>query len=129
MKPLFPLVALGLTAACGMALAHDAAHDAANAGAPQAPARCELRLTPVSGGTEIEGRVIALVPVSGTYDLALTSRTGGNSMVIRQSGDFAARPGEDAILTETRLSGAPSRHDVDLDVTVAGRPLACTRNL
>lgn len=122
MKPLVPLgVTLILATACGAVLAHDQI----TADNPT-HARCELRLTPVSGGTEIDGRVIAPTgTVRGTYDLAMTSRSSGGSVALRQSGDFEARPGADAVLTETRLPGQPSRQDIDLRVTVAGAVLPC----
>lgn len=119
MKPLFPLALIGITAACGAAIAHDSAPRNAD------PVRCELRLQAVAGGTQIEGRVVADRPVAGTYQMALTSRSSGGSTTIRQGGDFEAAPGADAILSQTRLMGAPSRQHVDLEVRVGGRRIAC----
>lgn len=119
MKPLFPFALIGVTAACGAAIAHDAAPT------QPAPLRCEVRLDAVAGGTRIEGRVIADQPVSGTYVMAMTSRSAGGSTTIRQAGDFEAAPGADAILSQTQLMGAPSRQQVDLEVRVGGRRLPC----
>lgn len=91
----------------------------------QAGTRCEIALNAIPGGTRIEGRVIAASPVSGTYDLAITSRMGGGHATIRQSGDFTARPGTPALLGETEMLGAPANHAVDLQVRIGPQRLTC----
>ncbi len=73
-----------------------------------------------------DGRaVFAASPVSGTYDLAITSRMGGGRATIRQSGDFTARPGTPALLGETEMLGAPANHAVDLQVRIGPQRLTC----
>ena len=111
----------GFAAACSVATAQ--AGDTGTA--PAAPLRCEIALDAVPGGTRIEGRVISATAVSGTYDLAITSRSGGGRTKIRQSGDFDARPGAPALLGETELYGVPASHSVDLDVRIHGQRLTC----
>ncbi|PVH29321.1 curli-like amyloid fiber formation chaperone CsgH [Pararhodobacter oceanensis] len=91
----------------------------------QQPTRCEISLERVQGGTMIEGRVTSDTTINGSYTMAITSRSSGGSTTIRQSGDFQATPGTPAILSETRMMGAPGNHDVDLDVRVSGRALSC----
>lgn len=91
----------------------------------QTGTRCEIALNAIPGGTRIEGRVIAASPVSGTYDLAITSRMGGGRATIRQSGDFTARPGTPALLGETEMLGAPANHAVDLQVRIGPQRLTC----
>jgi hypothetical protein len=90
-----------------------------------APLRCEVVLDAVGGGTAISGTVHSDHPVTGQYQMAITSRSAGGSATIRQSGAFEAGPGRPAILGETRLMGSPARQEVDLTVTVAGDRLRC----
>ena len=91
----------------------------------EGPIRCEIALDPVAGGTLIEGRIDSDIRVRGTYAMAITSRTGGGSVSLRQSGDFEAAPGAPARLGETRLPGGPERHHVDLEIRVDGRNRSC----
>lgn len=93
--------------------------------APSDPLRCEIALDAVRGGTRIEGRVISATPVTGTYEMQITSRMGGGRASIRQSGDFDARPGAPALLGETEMRGAPASHEVDLQIRVGARRLSC----
>lgn len=120
-----PALIMGLTlagfsaAACGIPASHAQTADA------DAPLRCEIALEPVAGGTMIEGRVTSNTAVTGTYAMAITSRSAGGSTTIRQSGDFEASAGTPASLSETRLMGSPGSHSVDLEVRVNGRRLSC----
>ena len=116
----------GFAAACSVATAQ--AGDTGTTPAA-APLRCEIALEAVAGGTRIEGRVISATPVSGTYDMAITSRSSGGHTTIRQSGDFDARPGTPALLGETELYGSPASHSVDLDVRIHGQRLTCADSL
>lgn len=103
---------------------------APGSGPARAPLRCEIALDAVRGGTEITGIVTSDVrAVAGDYRLAITSRSAGGSATIRQSGAFQARPGQPAILGQTRLMGPPASQDVDLSVTVAGARLLCASSL
>lgn len=130
MRPRFhtkaPMLFLGLAlagfaAACTVASADTDAPQ----GASNAPQRCEVALDAVPGGTRIAGRVTSATPAAGTYDMAITSRSGGGQTTIHQSGAFNARPGEPALLGETELYGAPARHSVALEVQIGGRRLTC----
>jgi len=122
-----PALILGLTlagfsaAACGIPASY--AHTSPTR--TEAPMRCEISLDAVRGGTMIEGRVTSDTAVTGTYAMAITSRSSGGSTTIRQSGDFEATPGEPATLSETRLMGSPASHSVDLEVRVDGRRMSC----
>ncbi|MCB1406675.1 MAG: hypothetical protein KDK01_10560 [Rhodobacteraceae bacterium] len=120
-----PALIVGLTlagfsaAACGIPASHAQTTDS------DTPLRCEIALEPVAGGTMIEGRVTSNSAVTGTYAMAITSRSSGGSTTIRQSGDFEASAGAPATLSETRLMGSPASHSVDLEVRVGGRRLSC----
>ncbi|WP_323034709.1 curli-like amyloid fiber formation chaperone CsgH [Pararhodobacter sp.] len=122
-----PALIVGLTlagftaAACGIPASNA---QTSNTDA-DAPVRCEISLEALSGGTMIEGRVSSRTAVTGTYAMAITSRSSGGTSTIRQSGDFEAAPGETATLSETRLMGSPASHSVDLEVRVNGRRLSC----
>lgn len=124
-----PALIVGLTlaglaaAACGIP-ASQAGTTTADA---NAPLRCELVMEPVSGGTRIAGRVFSNSSVTGTYTMAITSRSSGGTSTIRQSGDFEAAAGAPATLTETRLMGSPASHSIDLDVRVGGRRVSCAQ--
>lgn len=116
-----PALFLGLSLA-GFA----AACSTATASADSAPLRCEISLDALhGGGTRIGGIVTSAVPVQGSYALAITSRSGGGSASIRQSGEFAAPAGVPTPLGETEVWGSPSSHAVDLEIRVGGRRLAC----
>lgn len=117
-----PALFLGLALA-GLAAAAVTAETGETAAA--APLRCEITLEALSGGTRIAGRVSSTTPVSGTYEMQITSRMGGGRSSIRQSGEFAARPGAPAELGETEMFGAPSAHAVDLEIRVGHQRLAC----
>lgn len=122
-----PALIVGLTlagftaAACGIPASHAQTSSANN----DAPLRCEIALEHVNGGTVIEGRVSSDTSVTGTYAMAITSRSSGGTSTIRQSGDFEASAGETATLSGTRLMGSPASHSVDLEVRVGGRRLSC----
>ena len=123
-----PALFLGLSLAAFAAACSVATAQAGDTGTTPAaaPLRCEIALDAVPGGTRIEGRVISATPVSGTYDMAITSRSAGGRTTIRQSGDFDASPGAPALLGETELYGTPASHAVNLDVRVHGQHLTCT---
>lgn len=116
-----PAVLLGLSlaamAACSAAFAENSR--------PAAPVVCEIALEPAGSGTLITGRVHAERATQGSYAMAITSTGGGGRTTIRQSGDFSVAAGGTEVLGETRLSGSPRSHHVDLDVTVGGRALTC----
>ena len=117
-----PAVFLGLSLA-GFA----AACSSSLAGADTAPAplRCEIALSALPGGTRIGGTVLSSTPVSGSYEMAITSRSNGGRATIRQSGDFTAPAHIPTPLGETELTGSPARHSVDLEIRVNGRRLTC----
>lgn len=127
-----PALILGLSLAgfaalaCGIPASIAGTNSTTSSGTTaQQPTRCEISLERVQGGTMIEGRVTSDTTVNGSYTMAITSRSSGGSTTIRQSGDFQATPGSPAILSETRMMGAPGNHNVDLDVRVGGRALSC----
>lgn len=121
-------IALGLAAAtvsaaaCGVPASQ--AHTVTTAN--DAPLRCEIIREASRGGTRIEARVVTDHAVTGTYEMSLTSRSGGGRTSIRQGGEFEAAPGEPAILSQSRLPGSPSAHSVDLTVRADGQRLSCT---
>lgn len=119
-----PALFLGLSLAALAAAALAQAPETQRA-APSEPLRCEIALDAVRGGTRIEGRVISATPVTGTYEMQITSRMGGGRASISQSGDFDARPGAPALLGETEMRGAPASHEVELEIRVGARRLSC----
>ena len=94
-----------------------------NAG--HAPLRCEVALEDLGGATRIQGRVHSDRAISGTYTMAVTSRSAGGMANIRQSGDFQAAPDTPALLGETRLMGRPDAQSVDLEIRVEGTRMTC----
>lgn len=68
-----------------------------------APLRCEIRTTPVSGGVELAGIAAADRPLSGTYELDVRKTGGGGTSNTMQGGEFELRPGEDAIVSVVGL--------------------------
>lgn len=118
-----PAVLLGLSLA---AMAACSAAFAENSRPAAAPVVCEIALEPAGSDTLITGRVHASRATQGAYAMAITSTGGGGRTTIRQSGDFSVAAGGTEVLGETRLSGSPRSHHVDLDVTVGGRALTCT---
>jgi len=113
----------------GLALVAFTAACTAEATAPAAPVACAVALDAVPGGTRIQGQVTANRAVSGSYAMAITSRSSGGSASIRQSGDFTARAGETTRFGETRLTGSPAHQQVDLEIRVDGQRLSCARPL
>lgn len=114
-------------AACGVP-----ASQAGTASASSGPVRCEISISDARGATTIEGRVNADRPVSGTYRLAITSRSSAGQSMINQSGDFTASSSSPAILGQTTLGGTRGQYSADLEVNVAGERLRCSdsaRNL
>lgn len=114
-----PALFLGLSMAALAAAAMAQSETAAE------PLRCEVALDAIQGGTRIEGRVVSTAPVSGTYQMQITSRMGGGRASISQSGEFSARPGAPALLGETEMRGAPGSHAVELEIRVGSRRLTC----
>ena len=117
----------------GLALSGFAAACTAEASGPAtatAPATatvaCEIALDAIPGGTRVEGRVTAPRAVSGSYAMAIDSRSGGGSATIRQSGEFRAPAGRSTFAT-TDLTGSPARHAIDLSITIDGERRACAR--
>lgn len=118
-----PALFLGLSLA-GFAAACSVASATADTAARQ-PLRCEVALDALPGATRIEGVLSTRTATSGSYTMAITSRSAGGTSTILQSGDFTARAGETVRLGETTLSGSPASHRVDLSVTAAGQSLRC----
>lgn len=118
-----PALFLGLslaTLATAAALAQSTQTPAAE------PLRCEVALDAIQGGTRIQGRVISATPVSGRYDLQITSRMGGGRSSIRQSGEFTTLDSRPLVLGETEMLGAPASHAVELELRIGTRRLSCT---
>lgn len=120
-----PALFLGLSLAA-LAAAAMAQNTETHAPAAPEPLRCEVALDAVRGGTRIEGRVVSSTPVSGTYQMQITSRMGGGRASISQSGEFDARPGAPALLGETEMRGGPASHQVELEIRVGARRLTCS---
>lgn len=115
---------IGLAAAaCGIPASH-----AGTASAGNGPVRCEISIADTRGSTTIEGRVNADRPVSGTYQLAISSRSSGGQSMINQSGDFTAAPGAPATLGQTSLGGSRAQYTADLEVRVNGERLRCSNS-
>ncbi|MCW1933234.1 curli-like amyloid fiber formation chaperone CsgH [Pararhodobacter zhoushanensis] len=117
-----PAIFLGLSLA-GFAAACSSA--SATADTANGPLRCEIALSALPGGTQIGGTVLSPTPISGTYEMAITSRSSGGRATIRQSGDFTAPAHVRTPLGETELTGSPASHSVDLEIRVNGRRLTC----
>lgn len=92
------------------------------------PVRCEISITDTRGATTIEGRVDSERPVSGTYRLAISSRSSGGQSTINQSGDFTATPAAPALLGQTTLGGTRGQYSADLELQYNGERLRCNES-
>lgn len=134
MRPI-PLNRRGPAVFLGLALVAFTAACTAEASGPTqtasaaTPIACSVALDAIPGGTRIEGQVTSTRAVTGSYALAVTSRSSGGSASIRQSGDFSARAGETTRFGETQLTGSPAHQSVDLEIRVEGQRLSCARPL
>jgi len=128
-----PALILGFAVA-GLAAAACAipATQASTSGSPSAasngPVRCEISITDARGATTIEGRVNADRAVSGTYRLAISSRSSGGQAMINQSGDFTAGPNAPAVLGQTTLGGSRGQYRASLEVSVSGQRMSCAES-
>ena len=108
---------VGFAAACTSA--------SATADTAEGPLRCEIALSALPGGTRIGGTVLSPTAIRGTYEMAITSQSGGGRTTLRQSGEFTAPAHIPTPLGETELTGSQARHSVDLEIRVNGRQLTC----
>lgn len=93
------------------------------------PARCEIALDAVPGGTRLEARLNPGPAARGTFEMTITSRMGGGRTAIRQSGEFDVATGEALSLSETTLVGSPSAHEADLTLRIGRDRLVCGSSL
>lgn len=77
---------------------------AETAAAPSGGVSCKIKAVPSRGGVRLEGVATAKSPVSGSYELKVTTGGGGGSSNTVQSGEFTARPGEESTLGEVSLA-------------------------
>jgi hypothetical protein len=100
-----------------------------NAGAAGGPVRCEIRVTPLGGGVELQGVVFADAAIQGAYALQVSAAGGGRSN-INQAGRFSARPDVPAKLGLVRLGGdSGSTYRATLKVTWNGEEIECEKTV
>jgi hypothetical protein len=90
---------------------------------------CRIRAVPSRGGVHLEGLATAKSPVSGSYELKVTTGGGGGSSETAQSGAFTARPGEGSTLGEVSLAlESGSFYSAVLTVTWPGGSQTCAKH-
>jgi hypothetical protein len=118
-------VVAGFAAAACVIPSSQASTVGSQASASNGPVRCEISISDARGSTTIEGRVNADRAVSGTYRLAISSRSSGGQAMINQSGDFTAGPNAPAVLGQTTLGGSRGQYRANLEVNVRGQRMSC----
>ncbi|RMD91628.1 MAG: hypothetical protein D6811_08540 [Alphaproteobacteria bacterium] len=116
--PLLGIAALALATAV-------AAQDGRDSTASSQPLSCGVVMEEGAFGTSIEARLQARKPVSGSYELRIEKTGASGRASIRQSGAFSATAGETKTLGQAMLSGAPEDFDIDFELEVDGKPIAC----
>lgn len=105
----------GLFAGAASTLAHDRGTDGL----------CELRLTPIPGGTRLEAYLSPRAGMSGSYAVKVRDSGHGGSATIDQSGDFNAAAGDDLVLSEIELSTSARRLDAEFKLRSGGTTYVC----
>lgn len=114
-----------IVAAAATAVAAACAIPIAAENAAPLPLRCALERSQSGGSVLIEGRLEAVKPVFGSYDLAITRSGSAGSARIAQGGDFALAAGETALLGSATLNGPVSGIEAKLTLTWEGRTYSC----
>jgi CsgH protein len=102
--------------------------DRAGAEVPHGPVRCEIQVTPLDGGIELQGMVFAQKPVQGRYALQVASSGQGRSN-INQAGRFSASPDVPVKLGSIRLGGGSSSYRARLKVSWNGEEISCEKTV
>lgn len=92
------------------------------------PVRCEIRVTSLGGGVELQGVVFADAAINGAYALQVSSSGNGRSNV-NQAGRFSASPDGPAKLGSVRLGGDSSTYRATLKVTWNGEEIECEKTV
>ncbi|KQT82762.1 curli-like amyloid fiber formation chaperone CsgH [Aurantimonas sp. Leaf443] len=93
--------------------------------AAEGPAACEIRVSRQAGTIGLTALATAENTISGSYSLSV-SGTGTN---IQQSGPFHAVPGRPATLGTVTLGSNGGTYQANLDLTIAGDTLSCSRRI
>ncbi len=89
------------------------------------PMQCQISITKDRYGHTYAGVLSALQTVSGTYELSLSKRGGGNT-VIRQSGEFLVSAGQTETLGQAMFGGVlPENVEAELKLHVGGKTYVC----
>ncbi|NBB98207.1 MAG: hypothetical protein GVY34_08570 [Alphaproteobacteria bacterium] len=88
---------------------------------------CELVLQERSRMLILQAHAHADQPGHGHYTLELTRHASGGSADIRQSGDVDLPRQGRTLLTEIQLSDTTAPFTADLNVTIRGQTVTCTR--
>jgi hypothetical protein len=99
-----------------------------NAEAARGPVRCEIKVTSLGGGVELQGVVFADAAIHGDYALQVSSAGSGRSS-INQAGRFSAGPDGPAKLGTVRLGGDNGTYRATLKVTWNGEEIECEKTV
>jgi curli production assembly/transport CsgH protein len=125
-RPLIETLALGIGAI--IAALHSGGNKVSAETAGKDPVRCEIQVTSLGGGVELQGIVFANADVKGVYALQVSS-TGSGQSNISQGGQFSARPDAPAKLGTVRLGGDSSTYEAKLKVTWNGQEVECVKKV
>ncbi len=122
-----PLARPGRLAAALLLLGAAGAAVAGPVGArsPAATAECELDVTRGVGSVELTALAHAGKATRGEYDL----RVSGRGTDIRQGGPFTTGPDGTAELGMVTLGTGGSAYTADLEITVGGETISCSRRI
>lgn len=79
----------------------------ASSGAAADDVSCRIDAEASHGSVRLEGLATAKTPVSGTYNLTVTTRGGGSTSNSEQGGVFNAGPGRESRLSQVDLGLNP----------------------
>ena len=99
-----------------------------SAKAARGPVRCEIKVTSLGGGVELQGVVFADAAIHGAYALQVSSAGGGRSN-INQAGRFSAGPDGPVKLGSVRLGGDNGTYRATLKVTWNGEEIECEKTV
>lgn len=108
------LSALGLAGTAGMAQA-----------ASTTAVQCDVRVTDAGGERTLEAVIKTAQPLTGSYQLDVSTSGGGNSSSTSQSDDFSVGAGE-TVLSSTSFNAGS--YAATLEVTWGGGSVSCKRS-
>ncbi len=119
-------LALGLGV---MVMAAQGGENGMKAQAADGSVRCEIEVTELGTGVQLQGVVFANRSVQGAYELQVSKSGAGGHSNINQAGDFDARPDAPAKLGVVQLGGDGGTYRARLKVMWDGDEIECEKRI